>query len=114
MRKTARLRSVVSLIAAYALALQGLLLPISVATAAPLAGVNCLAAQGGHSSPAQQTACICAATCAGCCADLGPPPVFTVATVVSGASGPLIVQKLVPLHWLAIHGPQIPRAPPLA
>jgi len=113
MRRTARLRSIVSLIAAYTLALQGLLLPVSVAAAAPLSGVNCAATQDSHSSPAQQTGCICA-TCAASCTDLGPVPLFTIAVMISGTSAPLTVQKFVPLHRLATHGLQNPRAPPLA
>ena len=83
MSKAIRTRQIIALAAAYVVALQALLLPLSMATASPFATSLCAAASDGIShapSPANHdSGCPCAAGCGmQCCAQtfVGPPQVM--------------------------------------
>ncbi len=112
-----RSRRVVALIAAYVVALQALLLPLSVAAGAPDASLCASAsAAGPHSGDGHATGCPCAAGCgAQCCANAmaGSPPaivVLALAAIAKLAPPPVIVSAARP-H---LHSPQLARAPPAA
>lgn len=119
MGKFVRPRRLVALAAAYVVALQTLLLPLSVADGGPFAGSLCasaIAADGSSSPVGHDQGCPCAAGCGmQCCAQTfaGPPQVvvaFGVARFVTLTPPPaftLVVR-------LTARGPQIPRGPPAA
>jgi len=114
-------RRTVALIAAYALALQGLLLAFVPAGPVSLAGpFAALCAHdsgdgGGQDQPSQHDspcAALCAAMGQGIAGPLPPAPAVVLAIVQDpGASAP--VSDWVPPHRF-LSGPQIPRGPPLA
>jgi len=115
MSKSVRSRRIVALVAAYVVALQALLLPLSVATAAPFSDSLCTASTAG-SQPAgrHQTGCPCAAGCGmQCCglALIGPPQVVIAVALTQGLML-TPAPALEPVVRPAGKGPQIPRAPP--
>ena len=112
-----RSRRIVALIAAYVVALQALLLPLSVAPAPP--DVSLCASAGSaspHSGDGHATGCPCAAGCGTQCwvhAIAGPPQTAIVLA-------PAIVAQLAPPRAIVsaarphLHSPQLARAPPAA
>jgi hypothetical protein len=115
MSEIARTRRGVALIAAYVVALQALLLPLSVA-AGPFAGSLCASVNGSPSPVSHEQGCPCAAGCGmQCCAQtLAGPPQIVIAlgptrTIVI-APAPVIQ----PVVRVTERGPQVARAPPVA
>jgi hypothetical protein len=120
MRQTRRPRQVIALVAAYVVALQALLLPLSLAAAASPDFSLCSAATStaspqsgaGHGG----TGCPCAAGCGmQCCVSVlaGPPQaaiVLALTSVTRLAPSPVFAQ--IPRPWL--RSPQLARAPPAA
>jgi len=106
-------RPVIALIAAYVLALQALLLPLSVA-AAPFAGGLCAAAQTNDGVPGHTTGCPCAAGCGThCCgAALTMPPADGVRLIVTSFKAARPAPIFIPAARAFRRSPQIPRAPP--
>ncbi len=117
MSKPLRARRVVALVAAYVVALQALLLPLSLAAAGLLQSSLCSEATSAGGSPAKhETGCPCAAGCGtSCCAQtlLGPPQI-TVALGPTRAVAIGPAYAIAPVVRLADRSPQIPRAPPAA
>ena len=117
MNNILRSRRIVALIAAYVVALQTLLLPLSVAAGAPDFSLCVSAASAGpHSGAGHATGCPCAAGCGTqCCthAMAGPSPAIVVLA-------PAAIAKLAPLPMIVsaarphLHSPQLARAPPAA
>jgi hypothetical protein len=108
-------RSIVALIAAYAVALQALLLPLSVAAAGPFATALCADASTHGPSSNHQAGCPCLAGCGTqCCAAATLPPDVTVAAALrsSNTIGPM--PAFVAVKRAAERSPLLPRAPPLA
>lgn len=115
MRRPIPSRRIVALIAAYIVALQALLLPLSVAAGASLAGGLCAASAERAPVPADNDkSCPCAAGCGMQCgaqAFLEPPPVdVTVVRTTTDAAAP--GEALHPVPRASTRNPQIPRAPP--
>jgi hypothetical protein len=113
MSKPEPTRRIVALIAAYVVALQALLLPISVAVGGPFQASLCSEASSG--TPAKpDTGCPCAAGCGmQCCAQslLGPPQ----NGVTFHQTGAIVVTSPVtfdPVVRIAHRRPHSPRAPP--
>lgn len=115
-------RRIVALIAAYVVALQALLLPLSVA--APPPDVSLCASAGSaspHSGDGQAnglaTGCPCAAGCGTqCCVNAmaGPPPAIVVlapAAIAKLSPPPRAIVSAARPH---LHRPQLARAPPAA
>ena len=105
------------MIAAYIVALQTLLLPLSVAAGAPDASLCVSSASASpHSGAGHATGCPCAGGCGTqCCvhAIAGPPPAAIVvapAAVATLAPPPVIVSAVRPYP----HSPQLARGPPAA
>jgi hypothetical protein len=113
-----RSRRWIALIAAYVVALQAVLLPLSVAAAGPFASSPCSAhtTNNGAPSPADgQSGCPCAGGCGMlCCAHavLAPEPVVIV--VAARVFGPAPAPRLRPLSVVRTPDwrPQAPRGPP--
>lgn len=116
-----RSRRVVALIAAYVVALQALLLPLSVAAGAPdfslcLSSASASPHSGNGQTHGLAAGCPCAAGCGTqCCVNAiaGPPPAIAVhvpAAIATLTPSPAIVAAARP-H---LHGPQLARAPPAA
>lgn len=110
-----RARRIVALIAAYVVASQALLLPLSVAASSPLQASLCSETANANGPPVQHdTGCPCAAGCGmQCCAQslLGTPQI-AVALHRTGAitvTSPVTFNSIV---RIAHRRPQIPRAPP--
>ena len=118
MSETARTRRGVALIAAYVVALQALLLPLSVATG-PFAGSLCASAgvtSGSPSPVSHEQGCPCAGGCGmQCCAQtfVSPPQVVVAfgGTHFVTLTPPL---AFVPVVRMTERGPQVARAPPVA
>jgi hypothetical protein len=117
MDKSIRSRRFIAVFAAYVVALQALLLPLSVAVGGTLGNSLCAASTGSPPSPvSHETGCPCAAGCGmHCCIQAlsGPPQItFVISDMQVGAIAPA-------LYILAVsrpidrRGPQIPRAPPV-
>jgi hypothetical protein len=111
-------RRLVALAAAYVIALQALLLPLSVVAGRAFDSTICSAATSadGSSSPAgHNTGCPCAACGMQCCGQVlaGPPPVVA-ALDLTRAVTMAPVPALSPVVRSADRSPQIPRAPPAA
>ena len=110
-----RTRRIFALLAAYVVALQALLLPLSVATANPFQANLCSEASNG--SPVRHdTGCPCAAGCGMQChmpALAGPPQLVVADQPARG-----IVVRMAPAREsvirIASHNPHSPRAPPAA
>jgi hypothetical protein len=120
MSKSVRTRRLIALAAAYVVALQALLLPLSMAAAAnPFLSSLCAAAasdSGSHAPTGHDSGCPCAAGCGmQCCVQTlaGPPPV----TVMPGLTRAIVMKPapaIEPVVRLADRSPQVPRAPPAA
>lgn len=118
MGDTFRSRRWIALIAAYVVALQAVMLPLSAMAAAPFAASLCSAHAASDRAPLpadEQGGCPCAAGCGTLCcthAVLAPEP----AVIASGAEvfGPVALPHLYPMgaalapDWR----PQAPRGPP--
>ncbi|MGZ5841865.1 MAG: hypothetical protein ACXWJ8_07995 [Xanthobacteraceae bacterium] len=112
-----RSRRIVALVAAYVVALQALLLPLSVAPPPPDASLCASAGPASpHSGDGHATGCPCAAGCGTqCCVNAmaGPPPAIVV-------HAPATIAKLAPPRAILtaarphLHSPQLARAPPVA
>jgi hypothetical protein len=112
-----RPRRTIALLAAYLIALQALLLPLSVATGAPLASEICsTSADGSHSPVSHDTGCPCAAACGmQCCAQaLTGPASVGMALAPARSSVIAFVPAIEAVFRPAAKGPQNPRAPPSA
>jgi hypothetical protein len=119
MSKSARTRRGVALIAAYVIALQALLLPLSVAAGGPFAGSLCasVSTADGSSAPAgHEQGCPCAGGCGmQCCAvTFVVPPQVVIALHLPQAVAVAPPSTVRPIARLAERSPQIPRAPPVA
>jgi hypothetical protein len=115
MSQTKSARRVIALIAAYVVALQALLLPLSVAAGTPLQTSIC--SETANGAPARHDAgCPCAAGCGmQCCAQslLAPPQIG----LVVHRTGAIVVAPPVTFDSivrLAQRDPHSPRAPPSA
>lgn len=110
-------RRFVALVAAYVVALQALLLPLSVAAGASLNGSICAAASTENSQPpaSHDVGCPCAAGCGmQCCAQaLNPPPQIAVALALTRTRAPTLAPAIEPAVRPMTKGPQNPRAPPV-
>ncbi|MGA2565961.1 MAG: hypothetical protein ABSF41_03945 [Pseudolabrys sp.] len=119
MSKTVRARHIIALVAAYVVALQALLLPLSVAAASPFKTSLCAAAMSANGAPSpasHDSGCPCAAGCGmQCCAQtfVGPPQ-FTVTRGATRAVSMTRAPAIESVIRLADRTPQIPRAPPVA
>jgi drug/metabolite transporter (DMT)-like permease len=120
MNQPVRARHFIALFAAYVVALQALLLPLSLGVGGTLGAGLCAAAQSVENSslPAGDTSgCPCAAGCGmPCCIHAlgGPPQTATVFVALqSAAAAPIIAPDHV-IHISDRRQPQIPRAPPFA
>ena len=117
MSKTIRTRRIVALIAAYVVALQALLLPLSTAAASPFKTKLCATAESADGAPrpaGHESGYPCAAGCGvQCCAQtfVGPAQIM-VTRGVTAAVTMTLAPALEPVVRLADRGPQIPRAPP--
>ena len=116
MGKPGHSRRIVALAAAYAVALQVLLLPLSVAAGSPLTGSLCAASGQQHSAPVLPTGCACAAGCGmQCCFHIlaGQPP--ALAAVAATAGKVLTVARTLTAVFRApARGAPLARAPPIA
>lgn len=119
MSKSVRSRRIVALLAAYLVALQALLLPLSVAAGANFDSSLCAAASTADAPqpPARHdTGCPCAAGCGmQCCGQAlaGAPPI-AIALALTHACAPTPAPAIEAMVRPAGKGPQIPRAPPAA
>jgi len=118
MSKPVRSRQIVALVAAYLVALQALLLPLSVAVGAAVDPSLCATASSTDGSQPihHDTGCPCAAGCGmQCCGQaLGGPPQFVTALALTRARALMPARTIEPIVRPADRGPQIPRAPPAA
>jgi hypothetical protein len=108
-----------ALFAAYVVALQVLLLPISFALGGTLDLIPCAAstsAESSHTPTSHQTGCPGAAGCGmQCCAHaFAPPPQPQGALDFTGALMFISLPTLVPAVRSFVRGPQLARAPPAA
>jgi hypothetical protein len=119
MSEPIRSQRIIALIAAYVVALQALLLPLSVAAGSPFTTSLCAAAASADGAPSpsnHDSGCPCAAGCGmQCCAQtfVGPTQI-TLARGVTRAVTMTPALVLEPVVRLADRSPQIPRAPPVA
>ena len=112
-------RRLVALAASYVIALQAVLLPLSVAAGSPFTSSLCAAAASvdRSSAPAgHDSGCPCAAGCGKqCCVQmLAAPQPGMAALDLTHASAMTPALLLRPVIRLANRSPQIPRAPPAA
>jgi len=119
MSESARTRRVIALAAAYVIALQALLLPLSVAAGGPFESSLCAAAApvDGSPSPAgHDSGCPCAAGCGTqCCVQtLAGPAVATVTFDLTRSIAMAPAPAIEPIVRAADRSPQVPRAPPAA
>ena len=117
MSKSVRSRRLIALAAAYVVALQALLLPLSMAAASPFASSLCAAAAsdiGSHAPAGHDSGCPCAAGCGmQCCVQtLASPPPVTVRPGLTRAIIMTPAPAIEPVIRLADRSPQVPRAPP--
>lgn len=112
------MRRLIALAAAYLVAAQAILLPLSVAAASPLLNALCVSSSDGtgHGPFGSDNGCGCAAGCGmQCCA-----PAALDAPAARFQSPPAVAQVLAPVvAFVASLGPEDrgwhrPRAPPLA
>jgi hypothetical protein len=119
MSKFFQSRRLVALAAAYVVALQALLLPLSVAAGGAFDASLCTAAASVDGSPppaGHDTGCPCAAGCGTqCCVQTlaGPPPVM-IALGLMRAIAVTPAPAIAPASRPTDRNPQIPRAPPTA
>jgi hypothetical protein len=119
MRKFTDSRRPAALIAVYVIALQALLLPLSVAAGAAIDSSVCAtqaAADGAQPPGGHDTGCACAAGCGmPCCGQaLTGPSAFTVALELTPGIAMTLPSALAPIVLPAQKRPQVPRAPPAA
>ncbi|MGH6665146.1 MAG: hypothetical protein ACREB2_09640 [Pseudolabrys sp.] len=119
MSESTRPRRIVALAAAYVVALQALLLPLSIAAGGPFGASLCAAtiSVAGAPSPASRdSGCPCAAGCGTqCCVQtLADPPQVTFLPGLRRAISISPAQKMASVIRLADRSPQVPRAPPAA
>lgn len=118
MRKPLRSQRWVALFAAYAMALQALLLPLAVASGSPFVNSLCAtSSHGGTQQPAgHQTGCPCAAGCGMQCHahGLAGAPALTLTPALTASYVLAAAPTLAPAERAFEHRPQIPRAPPVA
>ena len=117
MSKFFQSRRLVALAAAYVVALQALLLPLSVAAGGPFESSLCAAAAPVDHAPSpagHDSGCPCAAGCGTqCCVQtLAGPPSVTVAFSLTRAIAMPPATAIAPVTRLADRSPQVPRAPP--
>jgi hypothetical protein len=117
MSKSPRCRHVIALAAAYVVALQALLLPLSVAAGSPFHSSLCAAAASTDSSPppaGHDGGCPCAAGCGTqCCVQsLAGPPHVAIVLAPTRAAVVTPARAIEPVIRPADRSPQIPRAPP--
>jgi len=117
MGKAVQSRRIIALAAAYVVALQALLLPLSVA-AGPFTANLCAVGTSvdGSPSPAgHDPGCPCAAGCGmQCCVQTldRPPQIIAVKLGVTRAIAMTPAPTIVPVIRMADRSPQVPRAPP--
>jgi len=119
MSESARSRRVIALAAAYMVALQALLLPLSVEAGGPFESSLCaaVASVDGSPSPAgHDSGCPCAAGCGTqCCVQsLAGPPQVAIILAPRRAIAMTPMRAIEPVIRPADRSPQIPRAPPAA
>jgi hypothetical protein len=118
MIRRSRALRIISLCAAYVVALQALLLPMSVALGGALDLTPCTvsASVGSAHAPGHQTGCPCAASCGmQCCVHaFGGPPQQRIVLDFARAVAPIVFPTLVPAVRSFVRGPQVARAPPAA
>ena len=119
MTDSARSRGIIALFAAYVMALQALLLPLSAAVGPPASSGLCQSASSiGDSAPAgHQNDCPCAAGCGmQCCAQtlLLPPPQVVIALVFARVVAAAPAHFVAPVPQPHDLGPYVPRGPPFA
>jgi hypothetical protein len=115
MTESARSRGFIALIAAYAVALQTLLLPLSVVAGAQSSGL-CLSAASSGQPAGDHSGCPCAAGCGlHCCAQASAlPPQITIARAVGQIAAlfrPYPGEQSLPARDFESHHP---RGPPAA
>ena len=118
MSKPVHSRRLIALFAAYVVALQGLLLPLTmVASAAPEIVLCSTVGEPTHRPVSHDTDCACAAGCGmQCCAQtlLGPPAHTGLVSRAAFVTVNAPPHLLTPIARPADRGPQAPRAPPMA
>src|SRR5512135_2747451 len=118
MSHSLRSRRIVALIAAYVVAMQALLLPLSVAAGAPDFGLCVSSASASpHSGDGHATGCPCAAGCGTqCCTNAmaGPPPAIVVLAPAAIAKLTPPPRAIVSATRPHLQHPQLARAPPPA
>jgi hypothetical protein len=117
MTKPARSRRFVALIAAYVVALQALLLPLSGVTGAAAHFSLCTAAAShGVPQPARHdTSCPCAGGCGmQCCSSALAAPPQAVAVLIRAGVRITPAAAIVAVAPPSLHTPQLARAPPTA
>jgi hypothetical protein len=116
MSQSTRSRRVIAPFAAYVVALQALLSPLSVA-AGPFKSSLCAAAMSADGSPTpagHDSGCPCAAGCGThCCTQtLAGPPVVAVTLDLTHAVAMMPALAIERVIRVAVRNPQVPRAPP--
>jgi hypothetical protein len=117
MRDSSRARVSVIVIAAYMVALQAMLLPLSVAAAVPFATGHCASvSDAANDSPVSQSGCPCAGGCGmQCCGHALAVPAPVIFGAAYAYAGPVAREVLLfGVVRPVTHRPQIPRAPPFA
>jgi hypothetical protein len=119
MRKFTDSQRPAALIAAYVIALQALLLPLSVAAGVVIDSSVCAtqaAADGAQPPAGHDTGCACAAGCGmQCCGQaLTGPSASTVALALTPGVAMTLPPAIAPIVLPAEERPQLPRAPPAA
>jgi hypothetical protein len=119
MRTKSRSRPIVALAAAYVIALQALLLPLSVAVGgdAPFSLCTAGASVAGAPSPVNHdNGCPCAAGCGMQCGvhALAGPPKSANHLTLAGTGALIPLPALVPAIRTWVRSPQVARAPPMA
>jgi hypothetical protein len=120
MRGTSYLRRLLAVAAAYVVALQLVLLPLTLAAANPLSGPLCSQAASNASAPVDplkaDTGCACAAGCGmQCCAGSALVPPSSAHVVDRNALWTLTPAAVSDAAALAeLRSPHNPRAPPVA
>jgi hypothetical protein len=114
MSKSLRFRHVIALAAAYVVALQALLLPLSVAAGSPFHSSLCAATDGSPQPTGHDGGCPCAAGCGTqCCVQsLAGPPQVAIILAPTRAIAITPMRAIEPIIRPADRSPQIPRAPP--
>jgi hypothetical protein len=117
MRRRHVSRSLIALAAAYLVALQALILPLSLPATAAVAGGLCLTAHEGPAPAGQEQGCPCAAGCGMQChaPALGPAPsAAAVPTRALRVAAVLAPTRLVQTPAQPSRGRPMPRGPPAA